>query len=137
MKKLVLITAALMALASPATALEVGTKIKFNTPRPIAVGCTKSKDAVEIAKLHRQRNEFAIQEFVNWLENSTDKDRACIILNNSPDNSWTIVKKEPGIIIAGRQQMTDGTWVCLQAQYDFRPASETNEPAPCLWIYLP
>jgi hypothetical protein len=134
MKKLLLTTATLMALANPVAAgslwVGVGGTISFNTPRPIAVGCTSSKDAVQIAKLHRQRDQFGIQEFVDWIENGTNKDRICIVLNSSPNNKWTIVKKDP-------TSSSGGNWVCLQAEYDFRPESEQNAPAPCLWIYLP
>ena len=130
MKRLLLITAAIAALTSPATALELGKNIRFNQPRPIAVGCTNSNDAVRVAKMHRQNDEYAIQEFVEWMSNSKSSEHTCIILNDSPDNSWKVVKLDP---VNGR----GGQWACLQAQYDFRPEAEQNEPAPCLWIYMP
>jgi hypothetical protein len=133
MKKLLMIAAALMALVSPVAAerlwVGVGGIITFNTPSPLAVGCTNSKDAVQIAKWHQQKDELAIQQFVDWIENSTDENRICVILNSSPNNKWTIVKKDP-------TSRSGRAWVCLQGQYDFRPESEKNEPTPCFWIWL-
>ena len=52
MKRLLMIAAALAALTSPATALEVGKSIHFNTPRPIAVGCTNSNEATALLRLN-------------------------------------------------------------------------------------
>jgi hypothetical protein len=126
--------AAMLLAATPAMALnpgeiaqlEPGSTIKFRDPRPLAVGCTDHADARRIRQFNKQRDEYAKQELVDWLRNSTE--RICIIFNNSPDTGWKVVKR----VVVERS-----AWVCFAAEYDFRPVSEQKQPAPCLWLFMP
>jgi opacity protein-like surface antigen len=133
MKKLLLTAAALVALVSSASAqqamTQVGNTLHFNAPRPIAVGWTNTDDAMRIQRWHRADDQYAKLEFVNWLNKSKNESRFCIVMNDSPDNSWKVVKTDA--------PTRNGQWACFQAKYDFRPVAEQTVQSPCLWLFLP
>ena len=74
--KNLLATAAILAFAMPAMALdpsklaqlEPGKTITFRDPRPLVVGCTDHADANRMKQFNKQDNDFAKQEFVDWLD---------------------------------------------------------------------
>jgi hypothetical protein len=126
--KTIMIAAMLAAafVTTNAQAQEIGNTLSFNRPTPIAVGCTEAKDATYVKKLWRARDYYEMRNFAEWVGVRPNGGRSCIVFNDSSDNKWQIVKRE--------QPANGFAWYCLQSTIDLR--TDSNQPAPCFWIWL-
>jgi hypothetical protein len=128
MNKIALLIAGLALVTTTAQAQQIGNTLSFNRPNPVAVGCTEAKDAAYVKKLWRAHEYYEIRDFAEWVGVRPNGGRSCIVLNNSSNNKWKIVKRE--------QPANGFAWYCLQGTIDLR-TDDSNEPDDaCFWIWL-
>jgi hypothetical protein len=116
--RLAIIIAALLALAAPVHATEIGEAISFESP---TIGCVSFDDAKEALRL---RNAQGLRRAQSFARQKRDR---CASLDN-PGHDWLVVNTYPS------------QWLCVEyaSDYDVHSQAERKkaraEPRPCWWV---
>ena len=119
------IIAALLALAAPAHASDVGDVIKFRAQPDgfvAPIGCSNFDDAYEVFRLRTRSGLQYAASYANQFRDLAGG-RACVMFHD-PDVEWRIAQKT-------RTQYTAPTnaWFCLEL-------AEKAKPMACFWVHL-
>ena len=141
MKRLVTAFVAMLALAAPVHATDVGAVLSFKGAGPMSpAGCNDFNQAYELFRLRTLHGAARVNQYVSRTEWDFVGGRACAVFDD-PNAEWRVMRKH-------RTEYTAPTnaWFCIEmvGGFDVRSPEErekaerekTAKPLPCFWVHL-